>query len=329
MFGNRLRSWRIIEICSLEAHEDRLGIRRKGIDLVYTIANRTKNMSGAIQDRVLAATITCLRPLARVLLRSGINYRQFAEAAKYAFLEEAARERDSRGRVANVSRIAVRTGLSRKEVARIRNRRLLQQEAASDLSSELQNVSHAARTLQYWYSDSRFVDSAGEPRELTFSGEGVSFTSLVRAVGGDVPAGAVRAELLAAGSIVETHSGCLRAVKRYFVPGDVGEDLVIGLSQIVHPVMEGLVRNTSADKADPFVQRFAYSDRLIPSAVPLFRQIARGRCANFVQSIDDWLSSNEVGTEDEVVESQRVGVGVFYFEGSVPDCREAPQPNST
>jgi hypothetical protein len=286
-------------------------------------------MSSAIQDRVLAATITCLRPLARLLLRSGINYKQFAEAAKLAFLEEAASERDTRGRGTNVSRIAVRTGLSRKEVARIRDRRAKQMEAAGDLVGEMKNISYAARALQFWYSDARFLDASGQPKELPFSGDGVSFTSLIRAVGGDVPAGAVRAELLAGGSLVESASGSLKAVKRYFVPGNIGEDLVLGLAQIVHPVIEGLVRNTGANRSDPFVQRLAYSDRLIPSAVPLFRHIARERCANFVQSIDDWLSSNEVAPETDVDSSVRVGVGVFYFEGSIPVGTDVPALKSS
>lgn len=274
-------------------------------------------MSKPIQDRVLAATMSCLRPLARVLLRSGINYKQFAEAAKNAFFEEALSERDRRGNNANVSRVAVRTGLSRKEVSRMRDASLARHSAGNP-AGYFQSASHAARTLQLWFSDPRFVDASGRPKELSFTGEGASFAALVRAVGGDVPPGAVRAELLASGSITETATGSLVAVRRYFVPGNIDEDLVIGLAQIVHPLIEGLARNTGADRSNPFLQRISYSDRLYPAAVPLFRQIARERSANFVQSIDDWLSSNEIKAEDEASPSLRVGVGVFYFEGSVP-----------
>jgi hypothetical protein len=285
-------------------------------------------MSNTIQDRVLAATITCLRPMARILLRAGINYRQFSEAAKLAFLEEASSERDPRGRSANVSRIAVRTGLSRKEVARIRDKRPQQLAVAIALVGEIRSASHAARTLQLWYSDSRFVDPSGAPRELPFSGDDASFSAVVRAVGGDVPAGAVRAELLAAGAVVESAAGSLKAVKRYFVPGNVDEDLVIGLTQIVHPVLEGLARNTGRDRVEPFIQRLAYSDRIIPSAVPLFRQIARDRATDFVQSVDDWLISNEVKPDALVGQSLRVGVGVFYFEG-IPPCEPESPPTSS
>ena len=284
-------------------------------------------MGNTIQDRVLAATIICLRPLARVLLRSGINYRQFSEAAKSAFLEEASSERDRRGNRANVSRIAVRTGLSRKEVSRIRDAGPARQ-SAGDLTVNFRNASHAARTLQFWYSDARFVNAAGRPMDLSFTGEGSTFSALVRAVGGDVPPGAVRAELLAAGCIVETAAGNFKAIKRYFVPGNVDEDLVIGLTQFVHPVIEGLARNTAAEKPDPFLQRLSYSDRLFPAAAPLFRHIARERSQDFIQSIDDWLSSNETSSDGSASPSLRVGVGVFYFEGPIPGVIEPAAPDS-
>ncbi len=284
-------------------------------------------MSKAIQDRVLAATMSCLRPLARVLLRSGINYRQFSEAAKNAFFEEAVSERDRRGNNANVSRIAVRTGLSRKEVGRMRDARLARQAAVNPVGY-FQSAGHAARALQLWFSDPRFVDIAGRPKELSFTGESDSFIALVRAVGGDIPPGAVRAELLASGSIVETATGSLKAIRRYFVPGNIDEDLVIGLTQIVRPLIEGLARNTGADRSDRFLQRISYSDRLYPVAVPLFRQIARERSANFVQSIDDWLSSNETKSEAATSPPLRVGVGVFYFEGPAPGEIDRPSVDS-
>jgi hypothetical protein len=56
-----------------------------------------------------------------MMLRSGIGYRQFAELAKLAFVQEAIGEKDRRGRRTNLSRVAIRTGLSRKEVSRLQS----------------------------------------------------------------------------------------------------------------------------------------------------------------------------------------------------------------
>jgi hypothetical protein len=276
-------------------------------------------MSSTIQDRVLAATVSCLRPLVRVLLGSGINYRQFAEAAKVAFLQEAVRNSSGGEKKTNISRLAVRTGLSRKEVARVRDGHTSYGGSMGAMSGDIENAGIAARVLQLWYSDRRYVSELGEPKELSFAAGTNCFTSLVKLVGGDVPPGAVRAELLAAGSVVESEDGSLRAVRRYFVPGNVGEDVVIGLTQIVQPVMEGLARNTITHKANPFVQRLAYSERLRPSAYLAFKDVASERCARFVQSIDDWLCQNEIPPEDASNTRRRVGVGVFYFEAPIQD----------
>jgi Family of unknown function (DUF6502) len=174
-------------------------------------------MSSAIQDRVISATGACLRPIARVLLRCGVSYRQFADMAKEAFIEEALSERDSRGRRANTSRVSVRTGISRKEVARLRDLEKGDARRAETRSVGLAHYSgHAARVLQVWHSDARFVGESGEPSNLPYSGENGSFVSLVKIAGGDVPPGAVKAELLAAGAVVELESGALKALKRHF-----------------------------------------------------------------------------------------------------------------
>lgn len=248
------------------------------------------------------------------MLRSGIGYTHFAELAKNAFVEEAFGERDTRGRATNLSRVAIRTGISRKEVARIRSvvlERLQQQTQPDD---ESPSSGHIARVLQLWFADSRFVDSTGHPIDLPLGGDGVTFSSLVRAAGGDVPPGAVRAELVDAGAVEELDDGRLRPIKRYFVPADVGEDLLVGLTHILGPVLAGLARNTDRNCSQPFFQRVAYSDRLTGSSVPLFREMSRDLSSSFLQAIDDWLSTNESKVDLPASDRNGVGVGVFYYE---------------
>jgi hypothetical protein len=254
------------------------------------------------------------------MLRSGIGYRQFAELAKLAFVQEASGEKDSRGRQTNLSRVAIRTGISRKEVARLQS----QIEGCSGAPSTARAVDfhsvHAARVLQLWHADPRFIDSDGSPKKLPFADDGISFSSIVKAAGGDVPPGAVRAEMLSANAVVEFDDGTLKPTKRYFVPADVGEELLVGFTHMVIPVLEGLARNTDYRCTEPFIQRLVYSDRLAPRVVPLFRKQARERVSDFVQSVDDWLSSNEI-PDSQVHSPYRYGVGVFYYEGlpSVPE----------
>lgn len=277
-------------------------------------------MNSSFQQKVLAATYTCMRPFARMMLRSGIDFLQFAEIAKNAFVDEAALEQNAEGRISNVSRVAIRTGLSRKEVASIRDRREESLHARKDLLGELLNAGLAARTLQRWHADPQFVDSRGRPKQLPFAGGTTSFSELVRQVGGDVPPGAVRDVLVSGRSVQQDENGDLTAVRRHFVPGDISDDLIVNLTQLVHPVIEGLVRNTSGESAaGNFIQRIAYTDRMRESSVPLFRKLARERCEQFVEQIDDWICSNEYLDGEAPTTDRRVEVGVFYFEGDPPE----------
>lgn len=276
-------------------------------------------MKENLQIRLMQCVAHCMRPMARILLRSGIGFPQFAETAKLAFLLEAQAEKDGRGRATNLSRVAIKTGLSRKEVARLtKGLAKIANKSHSARAVDFQSL-HAERVLQLWHAEPRFVDRKGAPKVLPFTDDKASFSDLVKAAGGDLPAGAVRAELLAAGAVVETVDGDLRAVKRHFVPADVGEELLVGFTHMIIPVVEGVARNTDERCAAPFIQRLVYSDRLAPDAAPLFRRVARDQVTGFVQSVDDWLSANEL-PDTEAVPSCRYGIGVFYFEGvpSVP-----------
>lgn len=275
-------------------------------------------MNDSIQTRMLGSLYACLLPIARILLRYGITYRQFAEIGKAAFVRVASAEADERGRRANGSRISVMTGLSRKEV-----RRLTEKVLTSAGGVEKSRADHSgppARVLHAWHSDGRFLDREGLPKALKFDGDVSSFALLVRAVAGDVPPGAVRAELKRANAIAETSDGRIVPTKRYYVPGNVDEKAITVMSGMLFPLAAGLEHNSRPNRSgDGYIQRFAYSDRLGQDLVPAFRRWSRKEATHFIESMDKWLADNE-STESEATTIARhpptiAGVGVFYYEG--------------
>jgi hypothetical protein len=255
-----------------------------------------------------------MRPIAKMLSGAGISYAQFEEVSKRAFVAQALGEPDTRGRTTNVSRIAVRTGLSRKEVSRVKQ--LLE---ASDRSDDaIIQIGRPARALQLWHSEPAFLDENGTPIDLPFDDGNPTFSGLVRLVGGDVPAGAVRAELVAAGGMVELPNGKFRVQKRFFVPSALDEDLIVGFSFIVAPLLETLSHNLE-DPSTAVIQRVAYSDHLPKEAVDQFRDVSHMQAEGLMNTIDKWISEREdlSGTAEDL--SKRVGVGVFYYEsGKTP-----------
>ncbi len=275
-------------------------------------------MGDSIQTRMLGSLYSCLIPIARILLRHGITFRQFAEIGKAAFVREAFAETDDRGRRANGSRVSVRTGLSRKEVRRLRDKVL--KVAGALEKSHSDHSGPPARVLHAWHSDADFLDSVGRPLALQIDGDEPCFVSLVRAVAGDVPAGAVRAELKRAGAIAETSDGRVVPTKRYYVPGNVDEKAIAVMSGMLFPLAAGIDHNSRPGRStDGFIQRFAYSDRLSREMVPAFREWSRREAVVFVESMDVWLAENESAEKPLAVRAGApphiAGVGVFYYEG--------------
>lgn len=109
--------------------------------------------------------------LARLLLRVGVPSRDAERALREAFVETASLEFGIRGRSTNLSRVAMLTGLDRREVARVRARLDARSPEAGDESHPLGQV------LAGWYEDPDFSGADG-PRALA-----------LEAVGGDGRAG--------------------------------------------------------------------------------------------------------------------------------------------
>ena len=135
------------------------------------------------------AVVQLLRPLFRLLLRHGVSYRAFEALARRCFVGVALDEFGIPGRKASISRAAILSGLTRKEVQRLAS----ETDGAGWITVERHN--RAARVLTGWVRDADFHGPDGAPRALEPDGPG-GFAQLVRRHSGDVPARAVMDELL-------------------------------------------------------------------------------------------------------------------------------------
>lgn len=270
-------------------------------------------MQDAIQNKILDALLVALRPIARSLLQAGIGFREFDEIAKTAFVDVATKDYGLRGRPTNISRVAVMTGLTRKEVRRLRDK------SAAGHGTTVVRPTPMATILHRWYTENEFLDDAGKPSELAFDGQGATFSSLVRRYGGDIPPGAMRTELKRIGAVEETERGTLKALKRNATTDDVQERLVTGLARIIYPAALTVAHNTK-NQGDTWLQRVVFTDYIRQEDIGRIRRIASDRLVDFTQAMDDLLAAYEVlyekeeAVEERSGENQVAGVGVFYFE---------------
>ena len=109
-----------------------------------------------------AAVLRLLRPLIRILLRNGVSFGTFSDFAKWVYVDVASEEFGIRGRKQSVSRVSVITGLSRKEVTRVR------QLPRPDDRTSSERYNRAARVIAAWRRDSNFQDVDGKPAQGLF-----------------------------------------------------------------------------------------------------------------------------------------------------------------
>jgi hypothetical protein len=273
-------------------------------------------MQDTSKNVVLSALLKALRPIARILMKSGIGYREFAEISKSAFVDVATTDYGLRGRPTNISRVAVMTGLTRKEVKRLREK------ISAGNQVDMQRVIPPAEIIEKWHSDSDFLDAGGRPKILDFDGPSPSFSALVKKYGGDIPPGAMRTELKRVGAVKEDDSGQLIVQMKYFRPFDQNEQIQRALSQAVYGLALNIDHNLSHDRDETWVERTAFSTRIRSGDNLRVRRISQDRAIEFVESVNDLFSAYEtIYSDDEPGhEFATVGVGVYYFEAEDQDA---------
>ncbi|HNP35332.1 MAG TPA: DUF6502 family protein [Woeseiaceae bacterium] len=276
-------------------------------------------MQDKIQKQILDAFFVVLRPIAKILLRYGIGYREFAEVAKSAFVDVATSEYGLRGRPTNASRVAVMTGLTRKEVKRLR------ENIGLDNETLLKNYNRLSAVLHIWYSDQEFLDSNGNPATLPFSGDSASFSKIVRMVGGDIPPGAVRTELKRLKTIEESQRGYLRPIRRAIAPADEHDNLCLSLLHAAYPLFSNIAHNSECGRnGSTWAQFSAFAKQIDINDLARLRRVCSDRVKESAESFDDLFMAYQKlddGSESEK-EAVPVAVGVFYFEDHSADSEQ-------
>jgi len=275
----------------------------------------------ALTQALGAALARLLRPLVRLMLKHSFSYSAFESVAKRVYAECAMEDFALPGRKPSVSRAAILTGLTRKEV----NTLLTQPWSGVDVDSTHYN--RAARVVTAWVRDARFAGTGGTPRALAMEGAD-GFGELVRLHGGDVPTRAVLDELVRLGCVRPRPDGSVELVQRGFVPN---RNMVAKISFLGTDVAD-LVETITFNIEQPDAQAARYQRKVMhvgipPEALPAFRALSGKQAQKVLESLDAWLADHDLSgvPEEDWGTTARVGVGIHYFEEIVP----AAQPDAT
>ena len=152
-------------------------------------------MKPTMRSVIGTAVVRLLRPLVRLMIHHGISFQAFAEAAKWIYVDVAGEQFRIPGRKMSKSRIAVITGLTRREVDR------LTQEQPPPMDSSQEFYNRALRVFMGWLEDDDFRAADGSPLPLALVDGDRSFAELVRRYSGNQPVRAVLDELMRVGVV--------------------------------------------------------------------------------------------------------------------------------
>ena len=261
-----------------------------------------------------AAVLRLLRPLVRILLRNGVSYTTFADFAKWVYVDVAGKEFGIEGRQQTTSRMSVITGLSRKEVKRVR------QLPRPDDRETAERYNRAARVIAAWRRNKKFLDTEGQPAPLPIGGSDVSFTELVKRFSGDVPVRATLDELIRVGAVKRLEDGNICLLTRTYVPAHSDADKLHILGTDVALLISTIDHNLNPGESGPFFQRKVAYDNLPDEILPEFRKHSAKKAQLYLENLDRWLSKHDRDDTPQVKGSGRnqAGIGIYYFEEPYP-----------
>lgn len=269
-----------------------------------------------LRDQLKRAYRRLLNPLVRILIRNGVTAAETCELVRQVFVDAATSEEFRLpGRRLSDTRLSILTGLSRKEVHRLRHQQ--------DISTTGTSYSRVTRVIAGWNQDPDFTGPYGLPRPVLFEDanlETPSFTELVRRHSGDMAPRAMLDELLRTGLAEIDEDGFIRNTGRTYIPSRLDPAAIERLGRVISRLADTLDFNNHVE--DPKLGRF---ERAVSTDIGLseeqykqFNAYLRQKCQQLLETLDNWLAMQEGrigGPLRERLPKKKLmtGVGIYHF----------------
>lgn len=267
-------------------------------------------MATVSREHLLHAVSKVLRPIVKILIRAGVRFDEFAELAKGVYVESAVRDGLGLPRRPTKTRIAVATGLARRDIDNFIDNEGALPQAAPTIAAVLIEV------LQKWHTDPAYVGPYGIPLEIEFEvPRGRCFRELVSLVNPTIDPILVVDELIRNKVVAYAGSKHLKALSRYFImPEAMSKEQLEYFGNTIRRLASTLEFNMDPNRDVKRLERFVIADKGVPAdVVPAFEAYARNRADEFLLDLDNWLSPYSARGFGTTSETLNLGLNVFTF----------------
>jgi len=271
-----------------------------------------------LRHQLLKAYRRLLNPLVRILIRNGVTATEMGDLIRQVFVDAATSDEfQLPGRRLSDTRVSILTGLSRKEVHRLRHESFALKGGTS--------LSRVGRVIAGWNQDPDFTGPYGLPLAIPFEDDpridAPSFTELVRRHSGDMAPRAMLDELLRTGLAEMDDDGLIRNTGRTYIPNQLDPAAIERLGRVLARLADTLDFNNKV--SSPPLGRF---ERHVETDIGLteeqyqqFNIYLRQKCQQLLETLDNWLAMQEgrIGGRKPArpVAGKRImtGVGIYHY----------------
>ncbi len=265
-------------------------------------------MSDTARAHLIHAFRKVLRPLVKILIRAGVRHDEFVEVIKGVYVESAVRDGTGQAGPLTRSRVALATGVPRRDVDRYIDNEALLTPPAPTHATTLTEVLHI------WNTDPRYLGPYGVPLEIDFdTTPGRRFTELVRRADATADAVMVLDDLVRSGVVVMSGERYLKVTSRSYVIADMLSPQALEyFGATISNLARTLEHNMGTEAERKLLQRSVIADRGLPKPLlPEFEEYVKARAQQMLAEVDDWLGQR-AGPDFEPDETT-IGTGVTVF----------------
>jgi hypothetical protein len=256
-------------------------------------------------------TLRISRLLYQLLLEVNIGVGDFIAIAKLAAVQAVrVADRNANRPPSSISRIAVKTGLSRPEV-----RKLIGLREHPPASPRRRMRSRGDRVLAGWRSDTAFLDDFNKPADLSLHGPEPSFATLVRTHSGTERVAPILEELLETKAVRQTEDGRLQFLKDTCVNVHWDDESIDSLGVVLGRLFEASLENLRGTDETPKFARSYESEGLDPRHLPFLMRQFTERAKLFFETSDEIVSRKKYAhKEGDDKPPRRIAIAIQIVE---------------
>jgi len=259
---------------------------------------------------LVKAVSFCMRPLVRLCIHHGIDYRQLIEILKETFVTVAERDFPLPGRKQTDSRISLITGVHRKDVHRLRN-------STEDAAPRLPAAQKlASNIISFWLDTPELLNSDKSPLPLPRTAReshAWSFAQLVARFNQDMPARSLLDELVKSGILSIDQEDMVHLDAEAMIPSKNIDQKASFFSHTIHDHIAAAGENLCG-ASPPFLDRYVCFADIHPADAERLGVVAEKAAMRALKTVNEAAKDLKQASEAAgKTGDMRIHFGTVYY----------------